>query len=460
MLGYLLASFVVNPVVYVALMSAVAIIALSYILGEFLNLAPLKGFARLELAELAVTGVIIVIVLLLMMKDGPFDMVAQGFMLGSTASVVPGSTDAAQPHYCDDWLRRHPDGSGNAAFREADFFLGCRPKLILLPASLDIMSLEVKGVLLQKLTRAYAVMMGNELFIGLFSGFYMAIKIPVKALILDIGMMPWISMVPLNEVHTTLVDAVGATWAAVAGQKLLLGFIEYAVPAIFLPFGLLLRAFPFSRKTGSTIIAVCFAAYFIYPISILINEHIWEMIANPQPEQGSTCKPTGQSCGADADCCSLNCRGGKCMTPLTDFSESSSIVAVCRNVHSAEEINENYLKPEAQKQEDRLRDIFSGSITDEKWTKTESRLSVFWTAAEQKGGIVSAALSGLVYPSPSYVTTRVFQAVEVAVTDSMQYTVLVMLFIVNEIVITMTLLKDFALLIGGEPRVFGISKLV
>lgn len=455
MLGYLLASFAVNPVVYIALASAVAIVALSYMLGEFLNLAPLKGYARLELAELAVTAVIIVIVSLLMMENGPFDMVAQGFMLGSTASVTPGSEDAGQPHACDDWLRRHPDGKGNVAFREADFFLGCRPKLILIP-----MDLEVKGVLLQKLTHAYAVMMGNELFIGLFSGFYMAVKIPVKALILDIGMMPWISMVPLNEVHTTLVDAVGATWAAVAGQKLLLGFIEYAVPAIFLPFGLLMRAFPFSRKTGSTIIAVCFAAYFIYPISILINEHIWEMVANPQPEPGSTCKPTGQSCGADADCCSLNCRGGKCMTPLTDFSEYKSLFTVCRDAHSAEEINEKYIKPEAQQQEDRLREIFSGSITDENWTKTESRLNIFWTAAERKGGIVSAALSGLIYPSPAKISVLVFEAVEVAVMDSMQYTVLVMLFIVNEIVITMTLLKDFALLIGGEPRVFGISKLV
>ena len=56
--------------------------------------------------------------------------------------------------------------------------------------------------------------------------------------------------------------------------------------------------------------------------------------------------------------------------------------------------------------------------------------------------------------------TGAFKALDSLVMEAMQFTVLVLLFMVIEIIITMTLLKDFSLLIGGEPRVFGMSKLV
>ena len=44
--------------------------------------------------------------------------------------------------------------------------------------------------------------------------------------------------------------------------------------------------------------------------------------------------------------------------------------------------------------------------------------------------------------------------------DVSKYIVLTGLFIVMEIVITMTLMKDFAIMIGGESRIIGLGKLV
>lgn len=461
---------------FTALAAAVAITALAFMAGELFSNSGIKAFAKLELSELFVTLLIILAALALSTPGGIFDIVSQGFMLQG----VPVDSN----HVCPEWAAAHGTyvpatdswTHGNRAFAQADFFLGCRPTLSV-PSSANPFGITVGGVMLKKLTLGYSSLMVTEMFIGFLSGLSTNFAVPIlfPLLKLDVGMTPWIAMAPLNDVHTLLVDLIGASWAGFAGQKILLVFIEEAALSVFLPFGVLLRAFPFSRKAGSTIIAVVFAAYFVYPTSILINQQIWEMISNPQPQLGGpTCLTNDQPCTFDDDCCSLDCRykpalgTNACSSPLTDFTEYKSIYSICADAY----INHNdqlnaILQTQAADNDEHLLDIyFKGSASSDKWTKTEQMMYDALGELKRKAGIITGTsttpgiATKIWFPTPKQSTIAIFKEVEVLVMDAAQFSVLTVLFLVNEIIITMTLMKDFALLIGGEPRVLGITKLV
>ena len=79
----------------------------------------------------------------------------------------------------------------------------------------------------------------------------------------------------------------------------------------------------------------------------------------------------------------------------------------------------------------------------------------------RKGGIIleNSVFDTWAFPTPQRANNAFFMIVESLVLDTARFAMVALLFIVLEIVITFTLMKDFALLIGGEPRIFGITKL-
>ncbi len=475
------AELISNSGVLSAFAFALSIIALAFMSSEFFNMPSLKGFAKNEAYELGVSVIILIIAVILITPGGVFDLVTEGFMLPGTP---PGQA-------CREYLALHPYNAatntfanGNRAFAQADYFLGCRPTLIgnagfpgFFTGTVSSFGLTgVDGVVLRKLTLGYQSLMLTEMVVGFLSSFStnLAITIPVEPMVkFDVGIVPWIGMGQINDVNTLLVDLVGQLWAAFAAQKLLLVFIDEAAIPFFLPLGVLMRAFPFTRKTGSTIIAVVFAAYFVYPTSILINQRIWEDIANPSvnPNNPGGITPNGDWCNSDLDCASNNCRytgsGNlkQCVSPLTDFSEYRSIFSMCYGARTPAEINNIFNSQLAPIYENNLESLyFQGSAAppwDEAWTKTGTRVEDFWNVAKQKGSLLSTfAQEALVLPNPKKTVISSFAMVEVMVMEVAQFAMLAVLFIVIEIVITLTLMKDFALLIGGEPRVLGISQMV
>lgn len=453
MIEFLLFDLLGDPMfklVGIALAFAVSLIALSYMAGNFFNMPSLKGFAKLELSDLIVTCAIILIAFALATPGGVFDHMSQGFMVSDPGHNM---TCADSPL------------NGMPAFAQAEYFLGCNPKV-----ELTSLSVKSSGVLLPRLGTAYGSLMVNEMFIGLLSGFStnLEIYIPEIASKVNIGMIPFIAMGPLNDVHTVLVDAVGVAYGAVAAQKMLLVFIGEAALPFFLPFGLLLRAFPFSRKTGSTVLAVVFAAYFIYPTTILINEQIWVMVVNPQPGTDNSCQTNGKTCSVNSECCSLNCRNvtatsRQCITLLTDFQDYTSVFGLCSShpeIKTSDDINAA-LGTDAADYDKRMgATYFNSQGINTPSTQSEARISSGWTEAGRKLDLMTSALKGLTWPTPKGAIENTFAVVDRLVSDAMQFTILTMLFLLIEIIITMTLMKDFALLIGGEPRVFGMSRLV
>ncbi len=52
--------------------------------------------------------------------------------------------------------------------------------------------------------------------------------------------------------------------------KLLLAYIEAVVPAFLLPMGFVFRIFPFTKRVGDTLIALCLGAFFMLPASLIV----------------------------------------------------------------------------------------------------------------------------------------------------------------------------------------------
>lgn len=449
---------------------AVSIIALSYMAGEMFSIPSVKGFAKSELYELGVSAIVLVLAALLIMPGGPFDMVTRGFM----------STSYPHSQVCAEWEAQHgtydaasdsfpASGSlpgGNIAFGQADFFLGCKPDFVaLLSAVPPLPFAGTDGVMLSKLTTAYWSTMLNEIFLGFLSGLGISFPIPLPGEMfrLDISTVPFGSLALLNDIHTLIVDFIGMLWAAFAAQKLLLNFVEQAAISVILPFGLLMRALPFTRRTGSTIIAVVFAAYFVFPLSILVNQQIWEAIVNPTTPPGATCAGVGAACTINNDCCTNECRGNGvatvCVVPMTDFLEYRSTYSMCYGKDSTT-INTN-IENSGTETWNKLESAYFNPTPQPEESKAWSRIV---TSGKEEWRKISVTTSNSVWdlwvlPSPQRANEAFFMIVETLLIDTARFAVVALLFIVLEIVITLTLMKDFALLIGGEPRIFGITKL-
>ena len=476
MIDYLLmtpAELITNSEVMMAFAFAISIIALSFMAGEFMSMPTLKGFAKAELYELGVSAVILVLLFALIQQGGIFDLVGRGFAVPQQV-LEPGSPPPAHtgPAVCKEWAAIHgypqPDAAtgtwyvnnSNIVFGEANYFLGCKPDINLNFNPWDsIPAQSFSGVMGSRLEKGYFSLMLTQMFTGLLAGFYTSIQLSLfKVLSADVGIVPWVALGPLNQAHTIIVDLIGTTYAAFTAQNMLLKFIEQAALPVFLPFGLMLRAFPFTRKTGSTIIAVVVAAYFIFPISILINEQMWVMIADPPCANGKLAVGSLTPCNKDADCCSNNCRGNVCSPEVTDFKEYRSIYSICSD---QAKINDT-LDAIAKEQDDRTLEIyFTGNPSTTVPTKAEGRLNDGLTAlAKQHGASAWAFFKSLLNPMPAQTAQTVFSQIEVLVVDAAQFALLGMIFTVVTVVLSLTMLKDIAVLIGGEPRIFGLSKLV
>jgi len=457
--------------VMMAFAFAISIISLSFMAGEFMSMPSLKGFAKAELYELGVSAVILVILAVLIMPGGPFDLVGRGFMATDGATAPP---------LCPEWKAIHGQGgvpaepkqdaltgtwyveNANIVFGQANYFLGCKPNIKVDWNPFDGIPVNsFEGVMTSRLMKGYTSLMLTQMFTGLLAGFYTSIQLSVfKILSADIGLVPWVALGPLNQAHTTIVDLLGTTFAAFTAQNMLLKFIEKAAIPVFLSFGMILRAFPFSRKTGSTIIAVVVAAYFIYPISILIDEQIWILIVNPPCANNGLPVGSPTPCTKDSDCCSLNCRQEVCTVPLTDFSEYRSIYSICNGNPTQAEIDAT-LKEIADQQDKRTLELYFSGDPSSSPTKAEDRLDDgIATLAKRHGASFLSFTKSLLNPLPSQTAQTVFSEIEVLIMDAGQYVILALVFVVISVVVSLTMMKDIAILIGGEPRIFGISKLV
>jgi len=481
-----------QPLVIISFALSVAIIALSFMFSEFLSFPAIKAYGKSELRELGVTIIIFLIIIGLSATGGVYDMIAKDF----SPPVLAGGAHRV----CDTWLAAHPydassgyfGNNGNYAFGTAGYFIGCRfgfggvMNVMTAGASGYAFGGKVDGVLMPELMGFYREFMTYEVMTGLASTFSLGLELPPllkSEFPVDLhvtGIIPLIFLNPINEAHTLLVDVIGTLISATAAQNMLLEFVEVNVPLVVLPIGILLRAFPFSRKAGSTVIAFAFVAYFIYPLAILLNQKIYnEVTVTPCP-QNSNLKPDGTSCSLDVECCSQNCVGGavgslvstsgKCYPQLGDFRKFQSTFGYAQkslDVSQIDAAEQQYinasLAADQQKELDYQAKVDSLGGPSSPSTKPTSRdrdelISIQnQKAKDMQDRMTGGDMSVFVSPTTAFSMMRMY---ELYISEAGRLLVLISLFIVTEILLVFTLLKDISILIGGEPKLMGMGKLV
>lgn len=425
-----------------ALMIGVFFVAGYYMSGELFQLPEAKSMARQEAYELAVSIMLIMFVLA--------SMYAWGVIAGDfTRTTIggPGSA-AAVSGACPEGLKLYPDTPAhpeNRMYQSVDWFLGCEPGGM---ENLTIIQQQYnskvhtsfyapigRGVMLNEMMNQYVSLITLEMLLGPVSTFGVSAFLPEATLThFDISMAPNAGLGPISEAMIVVTDLVGVGIGTIVMQKLLLQFIHQNVLVIFLPLGLAARGVPFLRKTGSTIIAVCLVLYFIYPLTLWINQGVYFGI------QGK----------------------------LINWANYASLAEICQA--RAGIGDGDYQDMVANNFQDYMKEgeRLGAELTDDGGSGAGgnflpwSLLKNFWNSFMASFAQVAKYmfwnwgwLTGPILPVNYF-----FEALVDIITVSMQIFVLNLMFLVTSILFCVTVFKDVSGAIGGEPRIFGLSKLV
>jgi hypothetical protein len=313
-------------------------------------------------------------------------------------------------------------------------------------ASLDIMD--------QKLRHQYMDLYLFEALIGFLSTVSFPLGSPVPAVnVISFSVAPFTGLVLLSNAHTTIVEAIGYMITIVWAKEFILLFSRDAVPILLLPLGVVLRAMPFFRRTGSSVIAVAFALYYIFPYAVLLSNYLIFDIYQPADfaytpvsssffgtershdewntmmEEGSETHAneilnqfTGEDVVEQAHTGTSECAGNFIVRMLCSLK--NILVAAFRAVGS----------------------FFSTVATI--WRFMVGMTGDFFYSGFNNPLLPASASAGLFY----------FIIKEVAAISP--FIILVILTTVIEIVITVTMYRNISLLIGGEAEAIGITKLV
>ena len=223
------------PIVGVSLMLGVFLAALFQIVAAFLQSPRMKAIANEELAALLFTMVII-----------GFWLSADVFLNGMVEGIMGVS------HSEQEWsaMQGLPTGHVDVAILQTDIFLGQFTNLYLRLALLDVFV-----SFMSTLSFNLGMLPGG---IGIFS----------------VHIAPYVPLSLVSQALTKVVDGIGMLALAIWGKKIILIFSKTVIPLIFLPLGIILRSNPFSRTTGSSIIALGFALYFTFPIIVMISYYM------------------------------------------------------------------------------------------------------------------------------------------------------------------------------------------
>jgi len=83
---------------------------------------------------------------------------------------------------------------------------------------------------------------------------------------------------PLGNLYTAMVLVVNTSFMAAEisyAQYILLDFFQKTMFTFVLPIGIVMRAFPLTRKVGSSLIAIAIVGYIVYPLTVVLGKGIY-----------------------------------------------------------------------------------------------------------------------------------------------------------------------------------------
>ncbi len=400
------ASFM-GPVIFSSLFLAGIVAALFYMIASFLQSPQMKAVANEEFAAFLLSIFIIL-----------FWFTSDAFLNGITLGLLGGDLPAGYV----------PENISSAHVEFA---------------------IATTDVFISKLKHLYFSMYLYEILIGFLS----TISFPFGMIlagpsIVSFSLMPFVSLGMLSNAHTSVVETIGLITAAMYAKEFILLYMRDVVPLILLPLGLVLRAFPFSRTTGSSLIAVCFAGYFVLPLAVLFSHYVIFDLYDPQE---LVYTPTVLS----------PFKTSMTEEELEEFQEGTRdegrsledqyhTTPVAEEVATSEECAGFEILCSGFKL---IKGIWEAGVS---FFKTVINVWLFMMGF--MGDFFWSVGTNPIFPTSS--SAGLFHFIIREVEHISQFVVAVLLMTVVEVIITLTMYRNIAILIGGEAELAGITKLV
>ncbi|MBM3229810.1 hypothetical protein FJZ26_05240 [Candidatus Parvarchaeota archaeon] len=194
----------------------------------------------------------------------------------------------------------------------------------------------------------------------------------------------------------------------------------------FLPAGIALRGLPVTRRLGSSLIAFALACYFVYPMSLILNQAIYE---NSDPINF-------QSYQNLIDICDKN-KGG--FSSFLDWLKDKTTVT-----------NDSYFGQTVQHEEP----------------------GIFFKIVKWFGNLIKSTIAALqtvasftseffyLFIDVRRASAQIYSLVIEQMTPAMQFMVFSIFVPILNIIVTVTAYRSLASALGGEEEIFGLSKIV
>lgn len=333
-------------------------------------------------------------------------------------------------------------------------------------AHLDLAAIQL-SVFQSQLTSLYLRLSLIDFFIGFLStiGFNLG-TLPGGIGFFSLYIAPYGGFGLISNALTKIIDGVMLIGLTTWSKQMLIILAKTTIPLIFLPLGLVMRAIPFTRTTGSTIIAVCFALYFVYPLAVSLSFYMIFDIYHLEFDRTyiESVSPFKTQMN-DVDINNFVGAITKNDENLQNVGGENKGEVVAKSIAEACGIQQTdgiittaakYLLCAADKIVNAVVNATSSTLP-----AVSNVILTVWNAMKEmitySGSFFSSMGSILL---PVGMTLGAYTFLTDIITKSAELFVAVIVATVLEIMITVTMYRNIALLIGGEAELPGLSKLV
>lgn len=405
----------------VALGLAVLIVAIFFLVAYFFQSPELIAMAREELAALIFT------VFILMFWLGS-DAILNGMSTGVVLSSLPPSLQGIF----------QPSSSNSGEIQG-------------LAESHIQLALAGVSIIEDKLIDQYKELYLFEALIGFLSTISFPIASPFPAIaIISFSLAPFTGLTLLSNAHTVIVEAIGYLITVMWAKEFILLFARDAVPLLLFPLGLVLRAIPFYRKTGSSIIALSFALYFVFPFATILSNYLIFDIYQPadfayMPSMASFFSTSSQQ-DTQNKISGAESQGNQ----ISSAFESTDLVDKGVNSNQCGGSVPSHLLCSAEN--------IIGGVAGAVKSFAGTVLQIWRFMMGMSGDFAYTLLANPVMPSSASAGLYFFLIQEVVTVS--QFIILVMVTIVLEIIFTITMYRNVSVIIGGEAELVGVTKII
>lgn len=316
------------------------------------------------------------------------------------------------------------------------------------------LALSCLDIIFEKLRSQYIDLYLFEALIGFLSTISFPIGNPLPwGNMISFSLAPFTGLTLLSNTHTQVVESISYLMTVIWAKEFIVRFARDVVPLMLLPLGLVLRAFPFFRTTGSSVIALSFALYFVLPFAIILSSYLIFDVYKP-----------------------------------ADFVYSPAQASFFATNKGQTELNGQLLTGQnsARSQGDKLLQQFSAKSALEQTPNTCtgnwlrkllcSPISIAKTTLGVVTGFVGTVISlwkfmigmsgdfffgGLTQPFlPTSTSAGLYYFLIREVSSISPFIILITVATVFEVIFTVTMYRDISLLIGGEAELIGLTKVI